>query len=69
MLGQKLSIKFGKNNKFYTEIDDSYLFGNPFNPKTDVVNKNFKFKLFLNEQKEELSNILGGLFGNANKEV
>lgn len=49
----------GKNNKFYTEIDDSYLFGTPFNPETDVVNKNFKFKLFLNEQKKDLVN--GGL--------
>lgn len=49
----------GKNNKFYTEIDDSYLFGTPFNPETDVVNKNFKFKLFLNEQKQDLVN--GGL--------
>ena len=49
----------GKNNKFYTEIDDSYLFGTPFNPQTDVVNKNFKFKLFLNEQKQDLVN--GGL--------
>jgi len=46
----------GKNNKFYTEIDDSYLFGTPFNPETDVVNKNFKFKLFLNEQKQDLVN-------------
>ena len=49
----------GKNNKFYTEIYDSYLFGTPFTPETDVVNKNFKFKLFLNEQKQDLVN--GGL--------
>ena len=49
----------GKNNKFYTEVDDSYLFGGSMaglsiSPKT--INKNFKFKLFLNEQKQDLIN-------------
>jgi hypothetical protein len=49
----------GKNNKFYTEIDDSYLLGTPFKPSAAVANKHFKFKMFLNEQKEDLVN--GGL--------
>jgi len=49
----------GKNNKFYTEVDDSYLSGTPFNPSADVANKYFKFRLFLNEQKQDLVN--GGL--------
>ena len=49
----------GKNNKFYTEIDDSYLFDTSVNPSADVANKYFKLRLFLNEQKQDLVN--GGL--------
>ena len=42
----------GKNNKFYTEVSDANLIlGDP--------NDSFKFKLFLNEQKQDLVN--GGL--------
>ena len=49
----------GKNNKFYTEVDDSYLLGPAFKPSAAVANKHFKFKLFLNEQKQDLVN--GGI--------